>query len=89
MAVPDGSYSAVLLRRGGQAAIRVVAFRRDGFDGEIKVTATNLPTGVTCHDAVIGPARNAAALVLAAAPNAAPYRTVEHTRAVAVGSVGT
>jgi len=70
VAVPEGSYSAVLLRKGGQASIRVVAFRRDGFDGEIRVTATGLPAGVTCNDAVIGPARDTATIVLTAAANA-------------------
>ena len=71
-AVPEGSYSGVFLRKGGQAGIRVVAFRRDGFDGEISVTATGLPAGVTCTDAIIGPSSHAAMLVLTAAPAANP-----------------
>lgn len=71
-AVPVESFASVLLRKGGQAGIRVVAFRRGGFDGEIQVTATGLPAGVTCSDAVIGPASNMAILTLTAAPNAAP-----------------
>ena len=71
-AVPVESFASVLLRKGGQAGIRVVAFRRGGFDGEIQVTATGLPAGVTCSDAVIGPASNLAILTLTAAPNAAP-----------------
>lgn len=71
-AVPEGSSSGVFLRKGGQAGIRVVAFRRDGFDGEISVTATGLPAGVTCTDAIIGPSSHAAMLVLTAAPGANP-----------------
>ena len=71
-AVAEGSHSAVLLRKGGQVGIRVLAFRQDGFDGEIRVTATQLPAGVTCTDAIIGPASHAGMLVLTAAANAAP-----------------
>lgn len=71
-AVPAESFASVLLRKGGQAAIRVVAFRRGGFEGEIQLTATGLPAGVTVTDAFIGPASNFAHLTLSAAPNAAP-----------------
>jgi len=70
-AVPEQSYSGVLIRKGGQAGIRVVAFRRNGFDGEIRCTATGLPAGVTCSDAVIGPGSSQGMLVLNAAANAA------------------
>src|SRR5690606_12694823 len=51
-------------------AIRVVAFRQDGFDGEIAVTATSLPEGVTASEFIIGPAANSGLLVLSAAANA-------------------
>jgi hypothetical protein len=70
-AVAEGSHSAVLLRKGGQVGIRVLAFRQDGFDDEIRVTATQLPAGVTCTDAIIGPASHVGMLVLSAAANAA------------------
>lgn len=60
------------LRKGGSDEIAVVAFRRDGFDGEIVVTAENLPAGVTAQPATIGPGRNSTTLVLTAAENAAP-----------------
>jgi len=69
VAYAERSHSAVLLRSGGQASIRVVAFRRDGFEGAIQVTAGKLPPGVTCSDAVIGPANNTTTLVLSAAGN--------------------
>jgi hypothetical protein len=71
-AIPEQSSSSVLVRKGGQVGIRVVAFRRDGFDGEILVTATGLPAGVTCRDAILGPTSNVGMLVLSAAANAAP-----------------
>lgn len=75
-AVPEQSFGSVLLRKGGQAAIRIVAFRRDGFDGEIHVTASGLPAGVTCSDAILGPTSNVGMLVLSAAANAAPATTL-------------
>ncbi|MEQ8785055.1 MAG: pre-peptidase C-terminal domain-containing protein [Pirellulaceae bacterium] len=71
-ASPEGSHAAVLLRKGGQRGVRVVAFRRDGFDGEIEVSATNLPPGVTCTTGVIGPAQQHTMLLLSAAANARP-----------------
>ncbi len=51
--------------------IEVLAFRRDGFDGEITVTAENLPAGVTATPISIGPGQNAGILVLAASEDAA------------------
>lgn len=71
-AVPTSSTSALLLRKGGQERIRVVAYRRDGFDGPIALSVTGLPQGVTCAGAVIGPARDSAVLVLSAADGAPP-----------------
>jgi hypothetical protein len=58
------------LRKGANDQIEVVAFRRDGFDGEIVVTAEGLPAGVTSSPVTIGPGRNSAALVLSAADTA-------------------
>jgi hypothetical protein len=69
-ATPERSFAAVQLRKGGQAAVRVTAYRLGGFDGEIKVTASGLPQGVTATEAIIGPAANMASLVLTAAGNA-------------------
>ena len=44
IAVPN----AALVRAGGVAAIRVVAFRRDNFSGDIELSAEGLPAGVSC-----------------------------------------
>ena len=71
VAVPVGSQSSLLLRKGGRGLVQVVAFRRDNFQGEIQLTVTGLPAGVTCPPVTIGPARNSATLVLIAADNAA------------------
>ena len=61
------------LRRGGALPVRVVALRRDGFNGEIKLAAEGLPAGVTCAGASIAPGSNAGVIVLVAAENAAPW----------------
>lgn len=69
-ATPERSFSAVQLRKGGRAGIRVTAYRQGGFDGEIKVTAAGLPGGVTASEAIIGPGATAATVVLTAAADA-------------------
>ncbi len=68
--VPCDSSGAIFLRKGGREAVRVVAFRQDGFDGEITVTATGLPEGVTASEFTIGPSTNSGLLVLSADANA-------------------
>jgi hypothetical protein len=65
-----------LLRKGGQAAIDVLAFRRDNFDGEIRVSVQGLPAGVTCPEVVIGPTSTSAPLVFRADEKAAPWAGV-------------
>ena len=42
-----------LLRADGTTAIKVLAFRRDGFAGEIELHAEDLPPGVTCPPTTI------------------------------------
>ncbi len=37
-----------LLRAGGTIAIKVIAFRRDGFAGDIELSAVGLPAGIAC-----------------------------------------
>lgn len=70
-AVPTDASGAVLLRKGGREAVRVVAYRQDGFDGEIKISASGLPAGVTASEFIIGPASNSGALILSCDANAA------------------
>lgn len=70
-AVPCDSSGAIFLRKGGREAVRVVVFRQDGFDGEISLSASGLPEGVTASETIIGPAANSGLLVLTADPQAA------------------
>lgn len=62
---------ATVLRKGGTAVVAVQIIRRDGFDGTVTLSATDLPAGVSCPPVVVGPARNLAILAFAAAPDAA------------------
>ncbi|HVX10226.1 MAG TPA: PPC domain-containing protein [Pirellulales bacterium] len=62
-----------LLRRGGTERIDVIAFRRDGFAGDIRVTAEGLPAGVTCTPAIIGPGQFITTLTLTANDQAADW----------------
>jgi hypothetical protein len=71
-AVPSNASGALFLRKGGRDTIRVVAFRRDGFTGDIRVSASGLPEGVTSNEVLIGSTVNTATLVLTATENAPP-----------------
>ena len=62
-----------LLRKGGSVAVRVVALRRDGFNGEIALSAEGLPAGVTCAASAIPDGANAGVLLLTAAEDAAGW----------------
>jgi len=53
--------------------LRVLALRRDGFEGAISVGAENLPPGLTVEPSVIGPKQNEGTLLLRAADSAAPW----------------
>lgn len=59
-----------LLRKGGTTLVELMVFRRDGFNGEITVTAEGLPQGVSAQPVVIGSGENKASLVLTAAADA-------------------
>ena len=71
VAVPVDAAGAVLVRKGGRAAVQVIAARLDGFEGEITLSAEGLPAGVAAAEAVIGPAVSSTGLVLSADPGAA------------------
>jgi hypothetical protein len=69
---------AIGLRRGGRYQVTVYAYRQDGHDAAIRIQADQLPEGITCQGATIGPGQFAATLVLSAAETcselAAPIR---------------
>jgi len=68
-----------VLRRDQTQAFRVVAFRRDGFPGEIELSASNLPPGVRASPARIPADQNTGVLLLSASADAsgvAPWQLV-------------
>jgi len=67
---PKPKPAAPALRQGGITAIDVLAFRRDGFEGEITLSVEGLPKGVTAFETVLGPKQQAGTIVLAAEENA-------------------
>jgi hypothetical protein len=58
------------LRRGATAGLRIVAPRQDGFEGDIVITAQDLPPGVTATPLVLSGKTDRGILVLAAAADA-------------------
>ncbi len=67
---PIDSSGELFLRKGGRAAVNVVVFRQDGFLGEVRLSATGLPAGVTAPDIIAGPDSPQTAFVLTAAADA-------------------
>jgi len=61
----------VVLQRGGSAVLEVRADRRDGFAGEIELSAEGLPPGVTCPGALLGGSGETVWLVFMASDQAA------------------
>jgi hypothetical protein len=55
------------LARGGMETIRVMAARRDGWTGPIKISVEGLPGGVTCESTMIAANQNYTQLTLVAA----------------------
>ncbi len=56
----------VMLRSGETTAVRVIAIRRDGFNGAIELSATNLPEGVKCVPMKIADGKTEGVLLLTA-----------------------
>jgi len=51
---------------GGREMLEVFAFRHRGMSGPIRITAENLPSGIQCPDAWIGPGQDRGVVVLSA-----------------------
>lgn len=61
---------ALSVGAGGGAELSLIAYRLEGFEGEIEVRAEGLPTGVTASPTIIGPAASMSSLLLQAAADA-------------------
>ncbi|HEV3255380.1 MAG TPA: PPC domain-containing protein [Gemmataceae bacterium] len=66
---PDGC----LLMPGGSQCYTVFAWRHDGWDGGIVLTAEGLPKGVSCQPQTLGSGMRQTSLVVSAAADAAPW----------------
>ncbi|MBK7997137.1 MAG: PPC domain-containing protein [Verrucomicrobia bacterium] len=62
-----------VLRRGETMALRVMAFRRDGFNGDIALALENPPQGLTLEKASIVPGKNTETIYLTAAEDAPDF----------------
>jgi Bacterial pre-peptidase C-terminal domain len=65
--------SATTVYPGGQQALTVFAWRRDGFNGEIVLNVEGLPPGVTCPPQTLAHGTRQTTLVLSAAQDAAAW----------------
>ena len=71
VAIPQrGSPVGLNLQRGGRGVLELLALRRRGFDGPIRVSAQQLPSGVECPDVWFGPGADRTTLVVSAGDNA-------------------
>jgi hypothetical protein len=79
---------ALVLRPGETCPIRVVAFRRDNFAGDIQITAQKLPVGVTAGPARIPSGKNDGILLLTASEGAAPaIEAIQVTGKAKIGDI--
>jgi hypothetical protein len=69
----DAFPAAPVLRKGGSVVYRIIAFRRDGFDGDITVTAHGLPAGVASVPLVLSGTSNQGFLTVQSGPDAAAW----------------
>ena len=72
VAMPTSHYQpeGTVLRQGSSQDWIVFVFRQDGFNGEINLSADNLPAGVECKPQNINPTAKNGVLVLSANPDA-------------------
>ena len=61
------------VQRGGREVLDLLAFRRRGCDGPIRVSARDLPAGIECPDVWLGPGIERGTIVVSANRNASPF----------------
>ena len=70
---PGSSPSGLNVTQGGRAVLDIVALRRRGLTGSIRVSARRLPSGLECPDIWLGPGVNRGQLVITAGQAATPF----------------
>ncbi len=78
--------ASTFLRQGETLPVRVLALRRDGFSGDIEITATNLPAGVSVTPGHILAGQNAGQLLLTAAEGATGCTNVQFLGRAVIGA---
>jgi hypothetical protein len=73
MAIDYSRPDSGCLLQGGNEAYTVFVWRQDGFNGEVTLTAEELPPGVTCPPQILAGNQRQTKLVLTAAPDAAEW----------------
>ncbi len=61
------------LSPGAAWPVRVFVQRRDGFEGDIEISARDLPPGVRCPPVMAGPGADSVSLIFEAEPGAKPW----------------
>ena len=69
VALSKSGSTVVNVPRGGRTVLEVLAQRRRGATGSIRVYASELPPGLECPDVWLGPEENHASLVVSASRN--------------------
>jgi hypothetical protein len=64
---------ACVLRRGGAERVRILAFRREGFDQAVRIEADGLPPGMTARPVILQPSQTAVEMVFHCAPDAPAF----------------
>ena len=65
--------AGVNVTRGGRTLLDLIALRSRGLSGAIRVSAGNLPEGITCADVWLGPGTDRAPLVISAEQDAMEF----------------
>ena len=74
VAIPGDSHASWMLRKGGREYLRVLAFRRDGFDGEIRASVEGLVDGISADEITIGPGNTFGTIVVTCGDNTPPVQ---------------
>ena len=69
----NGGPAGLNVHRGGRSMLDIVAFRRRGLTGSIRIAARDLPSGVSCPDVWLGPGMERGQVVVSADETAEPY----------------
>jgi hypothetical protein len=77
---PDSS----TIQAGGEQGFTVLAYRQDGFAGDIQLTAEGLPSGVTCPPQILGGSVRETTLIMTAAADAQPSLSEVRIKGTAV-----